>query len=931
MGNPTYRKLVTQMWSDRRIVPEEITALVTLQGQLGVSEDEAAAIEREVIGMTKEEALVTGMGTNTPAAPVAPVPASAPDPSGGLDVSSTLSGGGTMAGSAPVSGSGGLEPGSILGDRYEVLDVLGRGGMGQVLKVRDTILDDMRALKLLAPEHSNRADLLDRMKREVKLCQKLRHPGIVQVFDYSVDQARQLAFFTMEYVEGQTLRHWLSERRGTPASLEDVVRISAGIISALEYAHSKNVVHLDLKPDNVMLSEDLSEVRILDFGISRALDTEGLQTMLSGAGTPYYMAPEQEQGATDVDGRADVYSLGAMLYELLTATQPRGNMMPPHEVRPEVPEAWSEAVMTALRPRPEDRPVVGNLLPTPGEGRAVGLLPISEPIGVAVAPAEFASVPESAVDGDVGAQGEISEDGADDGHSRLVIDNGPDFAKSMERAIKAQFEFSERPQDHFNQLYISHIPAKKLKTARLAAGVPSGEKVYLLLDNTVFGSAKNCLLIGERGVYVRNDWSATKSGAYFVGWEEFAETGLRRRGREIFVGRDVLVDVSGGLSSKRVLTILQAVQGVVIKLRGVAGEGTGTAVESTRVGRLNDSSDAWHPTPEALESAIMARFDTLEPPPARLHIGQIPEGKLSQARSASGVPADEEVFLLLDNTRSGSGKNCLLVGQRGIYVHNGWVGTTSGAHFVPWDEFAEVRIRKATVGAEVFVGRQVLLNHAGGERLENVLTILQAIQALAIEQLRPGEESGPEKQPESTSLPGAAEIVTPQESLLEKSTGDIRSAEATGHEGRPRVSPEELEVSIKARLGIAERPQKHFSDLFLGDLPEESLGYARSAYGMPPGEEIHLLLDCSVFNSARNGLLVGERGIYVNNPRASTSGGAHFVPWEEFAAVKIRGGASSSCVFVGKDVQLDISGASLIRKHVVAILQAIQALVIERS
>ncbi len=355
------------MWADGKIVSEELVVLGTLQQQLGIPADEVAAIEREVMGMTKEEALVAGMGTNVPKPPPAqPMPVSPPD---SFD---TFSGGGTMAGSPPPAGGPGaaLAPGSTLRGRYEVLSVLGRGGMGQVLKVRDLSLGEVRALKLLAPEHLGRADLLDRMKREVRLCQMLRHPGIVQVFDYDEDEASGTVFFTMEFMEGQTLRKWLSGRSGQPVPLEDAERIGRGLLAALEYAHGQKVVHLDLKPDNVMVSADLSDIRILDFGISRAVDVQGLQTVLSGAGTPYYMAPEQERGGANVGAPADVYALGAMLYELLVGAPPRGSFRAPVDLRPDVPLRWSEGVMRALSPDPAVRPGVRDVLW--GEDSAAG-------------------------------------------------------------------------------------------------------------------------------------------------------------------------------------------------------------------------------------------------------------------------------------------------------------------------------------------------------------------------------------------------------------------------------------------------------------------------------------------------------------------------------------------------------------------------------
>ena len=356
-----YRNLIQQMWTDGRIVMDEVSQLVTAQATFGLSSEQAAAMEREVMGMTKEEALVSAMGTNAPAAPAAAPTAPTAPPFG-----STLSGFQTGMGTPPpaptfspaAAGAAAAHgPGSVIKNRFEVVKILGEGGMGQVLQVKDNKLNgQVRALKMVRPEHSTREDLLERLKAEVVLCQQLRHEGIVQVFDYDTDDATGLVFFTMEYVDGITLRRWLASRRGDLPSLDEFQRLVSGLCDALSHAHDRGVIHLDLKPENLMVSPDLGQIRVMDFGISRAMDPDVMYQSTQSAGTPYYIAPEQERGEKDVDARADVYALGAILYEFLTGEAPRGRFRSPSELRQDVPESVSDAVVGAMSSRRDDRP-----------------------------------------------------------------------------------------------------------------------------------------------------------------------------------------------------------------------------------------------------------------------------------------------------------------------------------------------------------------------------------------------------------------------------------------------------------------------------------------------------------------------------------------------------------------------------------------------
>jgi TolB-like protein/predicted Ser/Thr protein kinase len=198
----------------------------------------------------------------------------------------------------------------VIGARYEVLGFVGAGGMGSVYRVRDRALDEVVALKLVAREWGSAARA-DRLQREVKLARRVTHRNVARTFDIGDHGAER--FLTMEYVDGESLAQLLaregalSERRAT--------EVARAIAYGLTAAHEVGVIHRDLKPDNVLLERSSGRIVITDFGVARGLDAA--QRTQGVIGTPAYMAPEQVEGG-DVDARADLYALGAVLYEMLT-------------------------------------------------------------------------------------------------------------------------------------------------------------------------------------------------------------------------------------------------------------------------------------------------------------------------------------------------------------------------------------------------------------------------------------------------------------------------------------------------------------------------------------------------------------------------------------------------------------------------------------
>ena len=216
---------------------------------------------------------------------------------------------------APVTRETGLP--SRIGGRYDVVEPLGEGGMGTVFRVRHVSLDRAFALKLLRRELARDRELAERFVQEAKATARIRHPAIVSISDFGVlDDG--VPWFVMEHLAGKTLGALL--REGGPLPVARAVALGKRIADGLVASHEAGVVHRDLKPENVFVLDD-DEVRIVDFGAAKVIGASQLTRPGIVFGTPYYMAPEQASGLA-LDGRADVYSLGVLLYELVTGRVP---------------------------------------------------------------------------------------------------------------------------------------------------------------------------------------------------------------------------------------------------------------------------------------------------------------------------------------------------------------------------------------------------------------------------------------------------------------------------------------------------------------------------------------------------------------------------------------------------------------------------------
>ena len=254
-----------------------------------------------------------------------------------------------------------------LGSGYTLMGELGGGSMSRVFVAEEHSLGRRVVVKVL-PHYLATEVSLERFRREIQLAAQLQHPLIVPVL--SAGESDGMRYYTMPYIAGESLRTALA-RRGTLA-VEHVITILQDVASALAYAHRRGVVHRDIKPDNILLSED--HALVTDFGVAKALESASvrhLQVTSDGeaVGTAAYMAPEQVTGDANIDHRVDIYALGIVAYELLTGHPPftgqslhgiltahlADDPVPPVTLRPEIGEDLSDLVLTCLAKRPQDR------------------------------------------------------------------------------------------------------------------------------------------------------------------------------------------------------------------------------------------------------------------------------------------------------------------------------------------------------------------------------------------------------------------------------------------------------------------------------------------------------------------------------------------------------------------------------------------------
>lgn len=289
------------------------------------------------------------------------------------------------------------EVGQRVGD-YEIVQILGAGGMGEVYKVRNLISDRLDAMKVLLPDLEDNAELADRFLREIKVQARLSHPNIASLYTAIRHEGKLL--MVMEFVDGLSLEQRLDRGKLTPP---EAIGYLVQVLAALAFAHAKGVVHRDIKPANIMLGRD-GGVKLMDFGIARMQEDRKLTQTGQTVGSLYYMSPEQIRGE-QLDGRSDLYSLGISLYELVTGKRPyeagsdfaimaahmQQNPVPPIQIDPSLPPRLNEIILMAIAKDPAQRfqsaEAFANALRNVAPAKTVTApLPVVPPVAVPVPP-----------------------------------------------------------------------------------------------------------------------------------------------------------------------------------------------------------------------------------------------------------------------------------------------------------------------------------------------------------------------------------------------------------------------------------------------------------------------------------------------------------------------------------------------------------------
>ena len=311
-------------------------------------------------GVAHGSAAHAGVGAQTP-----------PPSSTDLTIGDLSAGAGATAaapGPAPISDSALrlaqlFPPGTVLGSRYQILRVLGEGGMGAVYQARDQELDRIIALKVIRPELAGNPAILQRFKQELILARHVTHKNVVRIFD--LGESDGIKFITMEYVDGEDLRMLL--KRDGKFSPKDAVHVIEQVCRALDAAHAEGVIHRDLKPQNIMRDKQ-GRIVVMDFGLARSLQGEGMTQTGALVGTMEYMSPEQAMGG-ELDQRSDLFALGLIFYELLTGKVPykadtalaslmkrtQERAIPASQIDASVPKVLSTIVSRCLERDPKAR------------------------------------------------------------------------------------------------------------------------------------------------------------------------------------------------------------------------------------------------------------------------------------------------------------------------------------------------------------------------------------------------------------------------------------------------------------------------------------------------------------------------------------------------------------------------------------------------
>ncbi|MFA5577136.1 MAG: Stk1 family PASTA domain-containing Ser/Thr kinase [Tissierellaceae bacterium] len=257
--------------------------------------------------------------------------------------------------------------GKVLGGRYEIIEQIGGGGMALVYKAKCQLLDRFVAIKVLKDEYVNDEDFVRKFRRESQAAARLSHPNIVNIYDVGVenDNGHQIHYIVMEYIKGKTLKELIKEKGRL--SVEDTLNFSYQIAEALQNAHQNHIFHRDIKPHNIMITED-KRIKVTDFGIARAATSSTVTTTSNVLGSVHYFSPEQARGGY-TDDKSDIYSLGIVMYEMITGQLPyegespitvalkhvQEDIIPPREVEASVPIGLETIILKCVQKRQADR------------------------------------------------------------------------------------------------------------------------------------------------------------------------------------------------------------------------------------------------------------------------------------------------------------------------------------------------------------------------------------------------------------------------------------------------------------------------------------------------------------------------------------------------------------------------------------------------
>jgi serine/threonine-protein kinase len=521
-----------------------------------------------------------------------------------------------------------------LAPAYGLDHELGRGGMAIVYCARDTRLKRRVAVKLLPPDLAFRADIRSRFLREAETAAQLNHPNIVPIF--SVDERDGLVYFVMAYVQGGSLGDRLRQQGALP--IDEARRMLRELADALGYAHRSGVVHRDIKPDNILLDVDTGRAMITDFGIARAATgTEGTRLTATGAalGTPAYMSPEQCSGDRDIDGRSDLYSLGALAYQMLTGEPPFSGGSTPAIMVKHVTEAPKP-----LRDRRVDIPqdleriVLKLLAKDPADRFATGEDVVAALDGAPVAPLASAPRPQTDIF-DAAAIGARVRDEAL-AEVRTRIDERLDRQRARREARLQKQDARLRKKEE------QRSPAGRLRSFRAHCVNWVGTSVFLFGINYVTG---------------HDFW-----------WAIFPALGMgfgvmMNFGRLLADGVPLKAMFTGGLPAATNVAALpvgeaQSVGIDSVLLAGPHGAGLKQAISDNArvqdlIGRLSESERRMLPDVKPTADALFARIQALAPALERLdaEIGtdraKSLDERIAQIQGASGDAGDRERRLSL--------------------------------------------------------------------------------------------------------------------------------------------------------------------------------------------------------------------------------------------------------------------------------------------